>query len=161
MVLSFVILVVSKLHRLLRSTNKLGIDGSLIWTDQGRNTKPFFNKDFKVLGKPDLMYKIQSGVLAVEYKSRRSRVYLSDTVQAKSAALAARGAGYHVTKILVCTQTQKQYFELPRQDLTLYKSIEVYVSYVREAKSGSEMKATPSRYKCRSCAYHESCQFTV
>ena len=120
----------AKLYELFRSTNQLGIDGSLVWTDQGKTTKPFFNNDFKILGKPDLMYKIRSGVLAVEYKSRNGRIYNSDIVQAKSAALAARGTGYHVTKVLICTKNQKQYFELPKQDLTLYKSIEKYVLFI-------------------------------
>ncbi len=148
-----------KIILFFRPRNKLGIDGSLIWTDTGKTTEPFFNHNFKVFGKPDLMYKIRSGVLAVEYKSRKGRIYTSDIVQAKSAALAARGSGYHVTKILVRTKTKENYFDLPRNDLALYKEIEVSANHAREAKTGKSMNASPSHFKCRACAYRMKCQF--
>ena len=78
------------IRRIARSRSDLGIEGKLIWMDKGRSTKPFFNQVFEVLGKPDLMYRVRGGVLAVEYKSRRGPVFKSDVVQAKCAALAAR-----------------------------------------------------------------------
>ena len=81
------------IRRIARSRSDLGIEGKLIWMDKGRSTKPFFNQVFEVLGKPDLMYRVRGGVLAVEYKSRRGPVFKSDVVQAKCAALAARGNG--------------------------------------------------------------------
>ena len=76
------------IRRIAGSRSGLGIEGKLIWMDKGRSTKPFFNQVFEVLGKPDLMYRVRGGVLAVEYKSRRGPVFKSDVVQAKCAALA-------------------------------------------------------------------------
>tara|TARA_R110002167_G_scaffold204404_1_gene408439 strand:- start:6246 stop:6764 length:519 start_codon:yes stop_codon:yes gene_type:complete len=137
----------------------LGINGKLIWVDRGRKTKPFFNKEFRVLGKPDLMYKLaSSGVLAVEYKSRKGRIYESDVVQAKTAALAARGDGYRVSQILVKTKGTQQYFNLPASDSALFQEIQQYVAYTRAAKQGINLKALPQRYKCKTCAYSQGCE---
>lgn len=147
------------IDRIFVKKNKLGIEGKLVWTDEGRQTKPFFNNDYGVLGKPDLMYKIKGGILAVEYKSRKGEIYESDIVQTKCASLAARGSGYKVIRFLVITSTQKQYYDLPRSDKALYKEIEPYIVYTRQAKSGSKLPATPGLYKCKSCAFNYKCTY--
>lgn len=153
------ILLLIKSNQFSNKHNNLGITGKLIWIDKGNATKPFFNNDYKVLGKPDLMYRIPGGVLAVEYKNRRSGIYNSDIIQAKSAALAARGSGYKVTRILVKTKTQQQYFSLPKKNTVLFSEIEKYVSLTRCAKTGSNMKAVPSTMKCRNCAFMHKCKY--
>lgn len=145
------------IRRIARSRSDLGIEGKLIWMDKGRSTKPFFNQVFEVLGKPDLMYRVRGGVLAVEYKSRRGPVFKSDVVQAKCAALAARGNGYQVTRLLVKTATSEQYIELPRADKTLFNEIKEYVILTRQAKAGVKMKAWPNVGKCRGCAFKYDC----
>jgi len=147
------------IDRIFPKKDILGIDGRLIWTDEGRKTKPFFNNVHDVLGKPDLMYKIKGGILAVEYKSRKGNIYEGDIVQTKCAALAARGSGYKVIKFLVITATSKQYFDLPRSDKALYKEIEPYVVYTRQSKSGCKLPATPDRFKCKSCAFNYKCNY--
>jgi len=159
--ISILILFYPFISNLLQPKNRLGINGKLVWVDEGRNTKPFFNKQFEVLGKPDLMYKIKNGVLAVEYKSRMSVIYQSDIVQAKSAALAARGSGYNVIRILLKTTKTEKYIDLPQSDQKLYKDIESFVSIARRAKKGYPMKALPNVFKCRSCAYAGSCKHSV
>jgi CRISPR/Cas system-associated exonuclease Cas4 (RecB family) len=140
------------------SANKLGISGRLVWTDHGRQTKPFFNKKYEVLGKPDLMYKTRSGILAVEYKSRHGPVFISDVVQAKCAALAARGEGYKITRLLLKTSSQEEYMSLPVSDEALYGEIKNFIALARNAKNGASMNPLPSRHKCRSCAYKYHCK---
>src|SRR4051794_13793424 len=78
------------------SQNPFGISGKLIWTDKGKLTKSFYNNDFEVFGKPDFLYREREEIIAVEFKSRFGPVFESDIVQAKAAALAARGDGYKV-----------------------------------------------------------------
>jgi len=147
------------IDRLFPKRDKLGIDGQLIWTDEGHKTKPFFNNVYAVLGKPDLMYKIKGGVLAVEYKSRKANIYESDIIQTKCAALAARGSGYKVIKFLVITATKRQYFDLPLSDKALFKEIEPYVVFTRQSKNGNQLPATPNRFKCKSCAFNYKCKY--
>lgn len=147
------------IDRLFSKKDKLGIDGKLVWTDEGRKTKPFFNNVYDVFGKPDLMYKIKGGILAVEYKSRKGNIYESDIVQTKCAALAARENGYKVIKFLVITATRRQYFDLPRSDKALYKEIEPYVVYTRQSKTGYKLPATPGRFKCKCCAFNYKCKY--
>jgi CRISPR/Cas system-associated exonuclease Cas4 (RecB family) len=144
---------------LFAKKDQLGIEGKLIWTDEGHKTKPFFNNVYDVLGKPDLMYKIKGGILAVEYKSRHGKIYESDIVQTRCASLAARGSGYKVIKFLVITGTRKQYFDLPRSDKALYKEIEPYVVYTRQSKIGCKLPATPGRFNCKSCAFNYKCNY--
>lgn len=150
--------VIWRIIRLIISKdNKLGIDGKLIWTDHGRNTKPFFNSQFAVFGKPDLLHKIKGGVLATEYKSRKGQIYDSDIVQAKTAALACRGDGHKVIKVLVKTATTERYFPLPKLDNELYKEVAPYIEQARDAKIGKPMMCRPEPRKCRSCSYTNSC----
>ena len=144
-----------------KKKDKLGIPGKLIYVDKGRETKPFFNNRYKVLGKPDLMYKQKIGILAVEYKSRNSNIYESDIVQAKAAALAARGKGFKVNRILVKTKTNEKYITLPLSDRMLYTQIQKYVEIAKTASQGKSQNAHPTRFKCMSCAYVGSCKFKV
>jgi len=163
LLLGLVILVVvfKFLVKVFGRTNKLGIQGKLIWVDKGTHVKPFFNSAFEVLGKPDLMYQIPDGVLAVEYKSRQGPVFESDIVQAKCAALAARGGGYKVVKVLVKTATTEEYLALPKGDKALFAEIKGYVDIARRAKVGAEMEARPDSGKCRGCAFRYGCRYSV
>lgn len=158
---TLIILIVLLWFFIKPKKNKLGIDGKLIWTDHGKNTKPFFNQEFYIVGKPDLLFKTPKGVLAVEYKSRKKFIYQSDIIQAKTAALCARGHGYKVTRILVKTQTQERYIDLPTNDNELYFQIEKYIHFVRLAKNKQTVPSYPSVKKCKSCAYFTPCNKKV
>lgn len=157
LILLGLLLFVFPLIRWIFRRDRLDINGKLIWVDKGKSTKPFFNKKFEVLGKPDLMYKIKGGILAVEYKSRKGNIFLSDIIQAKTAALAARDS-YKVTRILVKTATTQKYFDLPG-DKALFNEIKDYVCAVRNSRKGKKMKALPNKFKCRSCAYANDCRY--
>ena len=104
------------------------------------------------------MYKQSSGVLAVEYKSRNSNIYESDIVQAKTAALAARGQGYKVNRILIKTKKTEKYITLPISDRVLFSQIKTYVDIVRDARKGKPLNASASHFKCKHCAYANVCK---
>ena len=140
-----------------KPSDDLGISGKLVWVDHGKNTKPFFNQEYRVLGKPDLMYKISRGILAVEYKGRSNNIYDSDIVQGLTASLAARGEGYQVARLLVRTDNNERYIDLPKSDRDLYKLVSNHVEIVRKAKQGRDLPANPGYYKCLHCAYTNSC----
>lgn len=131
--------------------------GELIWVDEGRHTKPFFNHKFKVLGKPDAIYDKDGRVTTVEFKSRRGPVFDSDRVQALTAALAARADGFNVHETVVKTKTVEESFKLPKDDLALYQMVQPYAETVRNIKRGGTAKALPSKAKCSSCAYRSGC----
>ena len=159
---AFVYLVVRLFFK--NKSDPLGIDGKLVWIDRGHSTKPFFNKQFRVFGKPDLMYRLRSGgILAVEYKSRRGRIYKSDLAQTQAAALAARGAGFAVREILIKTNATEQRCVLPRADEALFAEIQRYADCVREAKAGAKLPLPPRPQagKCRTCAFGPRCSSAV
>ena len=141
-----------------RTSDDLGIKGKLVWVDRGKRTKPFFNNKWRVLGKPDLMYRVANGILAVEYKSRKRTIFGSDIVQGLTASLAARGEGFNVTQLLVKTDHAEKYISLPKGDEDLHVLIAEHVQIVRQAKAGKVLPANPSYYKCIHCAYSQSCQ---
>jgi len=85
------------------------------------------------------MYRTKNGILAVEFKSRKGRVFSSDIVQAKCASLAARGAGYKVIEILVKTAREERYITLPRSDTDLFHEIQPKVAMARKAKRGDQV----------------------
>ena len=132
--------------------------GELVWVDEGRHVKPFFHKGFKVLGKPDAIYNKSGMITALEYKSRRGPVFDSDWVQAFTAALAARGAGYKVRKVVVKTKTEEKVFALPKDDMALFKVVEPFIETVRSIKNGGSGEANPSKPRCHGCAYNDVCE---
>lgn len=140
-----------------RGHNELGIEGKLVWIDKGKHTKPFFNQEYRVLGKPDLMYRNNAGIMAVEYKSRNANIYESDIIQGLTASLAARGNGFNVQSLLIKTDKNERFMRLPRSDNELFRMVQKQVSTVRKAKSGASLPSNPHYYKCLHCAYSESC----
>jgi len=155
-----------KIRRILlddgQADNPLGIpNAELFYIDEGKQTKPFFNRQFEVLGKPDAMYKTPTGMVAVEYKSRKGSVKDSDISQALCAALAARGEGHKVYQVIVKTQTDQLEVDLPRSDKELYDRIQQDVAVARSIKHGGSGSANPHPAKCGSCAHKMDCTFSV
>ncbi len=142
--------------------NSLKIKGELIWQDSGRETKYFINNEFDVYGKPDLMYRKENGkILLVEFKSRKGGIYLSDIIQTKAAALAARGAGYDIDEILVKTRGKERYYKLSNCNSDLYREIERFVKIAQSSSYyNSDLVGTPENRKCYSCAYKHSCKYS-
>ena len=136
----------------------LDVEGKLIWLDKEGSAASFTNAEFYVCGKPDFIYKQKRGILAIEYKSRNGPVFESDIVQAKVAALAARGSRlYRVDRIMIKTRSTERYIDLPAEDAQLYREVERYVEMVRIAKEGGVLTASPTVQKCRSCGYRTPC----
>lgn len=151
------------LHSILRGGaakdeyDEAGIRGELIWKDEGRQTQPFLNHTFKILGKPDLMYRIPGGIKAVEYKHRWGPVFSSDVAQALTAALAARHEGYKVIEVECKTKRESKIIPINISDRRLFAMIEGHVSTVRRARRGETMMCKPDAHKCRACSYVDSC----
>lgn len=139
--------------------NPFNINGSLLWIDRGRSTKPFYNNAFAVFGKPDYLYKTNTGVTAVEFKSRYGAIFESDIVQSKAAALAARGSGYKVDTVVVKTSTQMKSISLPHSDKELFDQISQFVAIAQNAKAGISIPGSPSYGKCKGCAYRGRCKY--
>lgn len=131
--------------------------GELLWIDEGKETKPFFNKTFKIFGKPDAMYVKGGSVTAIEYKSRQGKVHESDIKQALAAALAARAEGYQVRTVRIKTKTDSKDIDLPVSELDHYKLIKTYHEAVLSVKKGHPSKAIPEANKCFHCAYKAVC----
>ena len=127
-----------------------------LWTDEGRDTKPFFNANFSVLGKPDAIIKQGSKVIAVEYKSRRAPVFEANKVQAKVAALAARMT-YAINHIEVRTERQTIQERLPKSQKALFAAVEPFVAHARDIKAGHSAAPKPEPRKCTTCAFNHAC----
>ncbi len=130
----------------------------LVWVDKSRKTKAFRNKAYGVSGKPDCIYKLADGYRLVEFKSRKSGIYESDRVQAKAAALAARGGSkYKITEILIQTKSTEELIPLIMSDEQLYQDIKYYIELAQKAHQGEPLKAIPEKRKCKYCAYVKVC----
>lgn len=138
----------------------LGLRGEVIWQDHGRQTPVMKNQAYRVLGKGDFLVKLagEKGLTLVEYKSRPRPVFNSDWVQAITAALAARGEGYPVERVMVITGKTREEFELPKSDRDVFELVRHYVGIVRNAKQGNPVPSDPDYRKCSACAYRSRCQ---
>lgn len=136
-----------------------GLEGEIIWRDLGPQTKPHFNRRYKVLGKLDLICRSPNqNLIGVEYKSRQKRFYDSDIVQSKTAALAARGAGIRITAIMLINNSERKLIRLPDNDEELYREIERHVTNVRIAKNKGCLPPSPNKRKCNSCGQRANCE---
>lgn len=135
----------------------LPFKGKTLWLDK-KGTKAFYNKEYGIVGKPDVIVEAEDGVVAVEYKSRSSQVYTSDIVQLIAATLAARSAGFNITKGLVKTAENFKWVDLSGTNEMLYQKISKYAELAKQAQSGKKgLPASPNYFKCKYCSYAKSC----
>ena len=132
-------------------------NAKLIWVDEGINTEPFFNRPYRIFGKPDALYYVQGNVIAVEFKSRKGKIYDADRIQALTAALASRGAGYKVRQVVVKSSTDIERIDLPEEDKALHELVKKDIEAARAIKSGHQANAKPESTKCQACAYNNHC----
>ncbi|RJG38770.1 CRISPR-associated protein Cas4 [Motilimonas pumila] len=137
--------------------NPFDIKGKEIWRDEGKHTKAFVNHHYQIVGKPDHIFESHSGeIIAVEFKSRKGRVYESDIVQTLASCLALRSE-MDVQRALVCTQTTKVELNLG-SDQDLWERIQGYAFQVKTATQGQVIQEyRPSIAKCQSCSVRAHC----
>lgn len=138
----------------------LGIEGDLLFADQGRKSKAFVSKKYGIRAKPDFLIRLKDGRVAlVEYKSRSNgRIYESDLVQAKASVLAARVA-YPVEVMFIKTPTRLQQVPIPRDSDALYREVEQYAELARRAVKGELIRIFSSNtYQCETCSVKAHCQ---
>ena len=87
-------------HPVRRLSRIIGSDPKQVFCDTG-NKKPFRNKAFMIVAKPDFIYKTKAGeYVVIEYKSRVGKVYSSDVSQTLASCLAVRSK-YPVSKAVI------------------------------------------------------------
>ena len=129
-----------------------------VWIDQGRQTKPFYSKQYQLTGKPDAIMRKGSTLYSVEYKSRKNNIYDSDVIQLKAASLLAREQGYNVRYGLIKTQEKEYRIDLSSNE-ALFKELKPFIGLAREASKCLDVPAKPSKFKCQYCAYKSDCNY--
>lgn len=138
----------------------LGVEGELLYADQGRKSKAFVSRKYGIRAKPDFLIRQPDGRVAlVEYKSRNNgRIYESDIVQAKASVLAAREA-YPVVAMYIKTKHRLQAIPIPQDSDALYREVERYAELARRAKRGELLREyTHNRNQCKTCSVRAGCQ---
>jgi CRISPR/Cas system-associated exonuclease Cas4 (RecB family) len=130
--------------------------GHILWKDSDHETA-FYNHQFKIYGKPDLLIESEKGICAVEYKSSPRRIYDTDLIQVYSAALAVRGEGIDVRWVCIKTAACEQVLALPQDDHALYEKIQVHVDQARRALAGQSCPPTQFKAKCYRCSMGNHC----
>ncbi|MDX7766850.1 CRISPR-associated protein Cas4 [Aeromonas caviae] len=154
----FVALLYLARRRSHRLGSPLGIEGKIVYADQGRKSKLFINKKYGITAKPDFIIATQNGQnVMVEYKSRAGRVYQSDIVQLLASVLAARSE-MPIHRAVVVTKGTRREVVLG-SDEQIFKEISKFVLLARRAQEGEIIKIFSSHPGvCRSCSVAHSCQ---
>ncbi|HAT2250158.1 MULTISPECIES: CRISPR-associated protein Cas4 [Aeromonas] len=154
----FVALLYLARRRSHRPGSPLGIEGKIVYADQGRKSKLFINKKYGITAKPDFIIATQNGQnVMVEYKSRAGRVYQSDIVQLLASVLAARSE-MPIHRAVVVTKGTRREVVLG-SDEQIFKEISKFVLLARRAQEGEIIKIFSSHPGvCRSCSVAHSCQ---
>ena len=163
LVLASIIYALYRFLRLLfggrrRPANPLGIPGKVIYADDGRDSKLFINHQYGVCGKPDFILQLPNGQNAsVEYKDRASKIYLSDIVQVKVAALAVR-SHMPLQKAYVVTRGGAEEIPLHSDNQKLHAEVQEYIEMARRVKNGETLCVfTASTSQCNGCSVRHKC----
>ncbi|KZX57937.1 hypothetical protein A3709_20140 [Halioglobus sp. HI00S01] len=140
------------------SRDRLGLMGFVIWADTA-DKKAFFNTKYKILGKPDFIYRMPPFFrpVIVELKSRSGPVYDSDIAQVTAACLAARGSGIIATKAVIITRTSRMVITLPRSQKKLHSRIRQHANTIRSIKASGISCRTDDKRKCAGCGFRKTC----
>lgn len=166
---AFIFIVIGYLLLLLLATKYrnrqitkqgLGVPGRTIWLDKGRSTPAFYNRQYGIAGKPDSIQEVNGEMVAVEYKSRKGRVFASDIQQLVASTLAARSK-YPIKKGIVKTATQSEVIDLSGSDAQLFRNIESSYNKVIALQQGNSGCPDPHYIKCRACGYSSQCKHSA
>lgn len=154
----FIALLYLAQRRSHRTSSPLGVEGKIIYADQGRKSKLFINRVYGITAKPDFIITTPNGEnVMVEYKSRKGRVYQSDIVQLLASVLAARSE-MQIHRAIVVTKVTRCEVELG-SDEHIFKEISKFVLLARRAQEGEIIKIFSSHPGvCRTCSVASSCQ---
>lgn len=142
-----------------RLMQMMGLEGTIIFADQGRRGRYFITKTYGIIAKPDFIVKLKTGEIAVvEYKNRKNnRLYESDKAQVKATTLAVRSK-MRVDKAYVLAGKKLHQVLIPKDDAKLFEQIAGLVEYAKRAKSGELIKIyTEQVYFCKSCSVRSIC----
>lgn len=154
----FIALLYLAQRRSHRTSSPLGVEGKIIYADQGRKSKLFINRVYGITAKPDFIITTPNGEnVMVEYKSRKGRVYQSDIFQLLASVLAARSE-MQIHRAIVVTKVTRREVELG-SDEHIFKEISKFVLLARRAQEGEIIKIFSSHPGvCRTCSVASSCQ---
>ncbi|WP_019583847.1 PD-(D/E)XK nuclease family protein [Thioalkalivibrio sp. ALE16] len=144
--------------RLLRKPQKLPVIGGEELLYQDSDNAPFLaNKAWGVGAKPDHIIREGEDVIVVENKGREKGPYESDWAQARFGALAARGAGYPVSKVRWVNGKRRVTKRIPASDADLFETVRPLYEQVVAVRNGEPVRFRPKAAKCRSCYLRNSC----
>lgn len=134
--------------------------GEILYIDEA-GSKVFFDKEYLVSAKPDRVTRYKGKVYAVEFKSRKERIFEKDIIQALTAGLASWDSMGGVDRVVVYNGTYKYKVVNVKTKAKLFKKISKHVERAKKIKSGELVKQRVSKDKCKSCPYGESCKWTA
>lgn len=151
--------LIRALWRWLRAPASLPVIGgdTLLYQDDRNNQRTLFHPDYNVGARPDHIVREGRDVIVVENKGRDKGPYESDWAQARFGALAARGAGYPVTKVRWVNGKRRVTRRIPASDADLFETIRPLYEQVVAIRDGKPVRFRPRAHKCRACYLRSSC----
>ena len=123
------------------------------------NNDYFTSYRHKIRAKPDFLYKLANGSIAlVEYKSQRDSIRESDVSQVIAATLAVREKYPNLNIGFIYTRSGKvKCVDLNKSDEELINLISAELSIARQLENNMRPQFTPQKDKCRVCPYNMAC----
>lgn len=138
-------------HPERRLSTVIGENSKQVFCDIG-NKKPFKNKAFMIIAKPDFIYRTKVGeYIVIEYKSRAGKVYPSDISQTLASCLAVRSK-YPVSKAIIYTRGGDHRVIELESDQEIFAKIHKHYQNAVNAKLNQEPLKT-GHSPCKICGY--------
>ncbi|ASK79761.1 hypothetical protein CF386_12015 [Paraphotobacterium marinum] len=97
--------------KIFRKKNIFGLQGKLVYLDEGKKSKTFVNHKFKIIAKPDFIFKHWWGQFyMIEHKESYREPSRADIVQVKAALIAVRSEIPSLKKYIY--QLKKVYIDI-------------------------------------------------
>jgi hypothetical protein len=129
-----------------------------LYVDEG-NSKLLRDSQYLLTAKPDRIVRYKGKVYVVEFKSRKTKIFKKDIVQASIGALASWDFVGQVDFVLVYNGRYRFKKVKVKSKSILYDKYSRYVKNARDIKKGLYVSGWIRKESCFVCPYVNTCKF--
>ena len=129
-----------------------------LYVDEGAS-KLLRDSQYMLTAKPDRIVRYKGKVYVIEFKSRKTKVFKKDIVQASIGAIASWDFVGQVDFVLVYNGSYKFKKEKIKSKRKLYEKYSKHIKNARDIKSGLSVRSWVRKESCFVCPFSNSCSF--
>lgn len=146
--------------KIFRKKNIFGLQGKLVYLDEGKKSKTFVNHKFKIIAKPDFIFKHWWGQFyMIEHKESYREPSRADIVQVKAALIAVRSEIPSLKKVYISTKKGLYRYNFKKSSRRVFKEISIYHKLTTQVYNGDYVDIIcDDKNVCLKCPVKKNCE---